>query len=67
MENNNVKVSKSNVEYVTKKERKIRQKPSRAKTFKPDKGDFRNALWIIMLFIILIAVLIALPYISNYR
>ena len=62
------RVSKSNVEYINKKGKKINQKPKNTKFIeKPDKTDIRNMIWIIILFIILFVVLIMLPYMSNYR
>ncbi len=64
-----IKVTKSNIKYKEKKDIVINQKPKKnEKLFeKPDKKDIRNLIWIIMLFIILFSVLIFLPYMSNYR
>lgn len=69
MNNNEEKTVTDKVEYEERKDVKINQKPNaQEKLFeKPDKKDIRNIIWIIMLFIILFAVLIMLPYMSNYR
>lgn len=67
---NEKKISKkNNVEYINKKDTKIKQRPKKDENIlvKPDKVDIRNLIWIIILFVIMFAALISLPYISNYR
>ena len=64
-------VTKNNVEFVEKKNKKINQRPKKEKLPNikndPDKSNIRNVIWVILLFVIMFAVLMALPYISNYR
>ena len=71
MDNEEKKVTKNNIEFIEKKDTKINQKPKKQKLpnvkTNEEKTNFRSAIWVIFLFFILFVVLIALPYISNYR
>jgi len=64
------KVSKSNVEYINKKGKKINQKKKSSNdrvVVKADKDTVRSIAWVVALFVTLFVVLFALPYISNFR
>ena len=62
-------VTKNNVEFVEKKDAVINQKPKKTPKEKTshEKVNVRNIIWIVVLFILMFGMLVALPYISNYR
>ena len=70
MDNQEKNISNSGVEYIEKKDTKINQRKEKKMPkikVEGERSNVRNVIWIIALFVIMFAVLMALPYISNYR